>query len=130
MQRRQFPRLLIGTALLVMLLQGCAFFHRAKPSRPLAGVWTNQTGTVWTLAEDGTFDVDVNGDGRRDTHGKYTVRNGTITLRNTGFIPKSCSDEGVYHFTRNGAELSFSLVRDDCKVRRRMILLAWRLKSG
>jgi hypothetical protein len=129
MQRRQFSPLFLGVALLVLPLQGCAFFQRAKPASPIAGVWTNQTGAVWTLKNDGTFDVDVTGDGQRDTHGKYSVKNDTITLHNTGMIPKSCSEDGVYHFTRNGAELSFTLVRDDCRIRRKMILLAWHLQS-
>jgi hypothetical protein len=63
MQRRQFSPLFLGVALLVLPLQGCAFFQRAKPASPIAGVWTNQTGAVWTLKNDGTFDVDVTGDG-------------------------------------------------------------------
>jgi hypothetical protein len=131
MQKRQFHPAFLGAAFSVLLLQGCAVFHHTKPSSPLAGSWTNQTGTVWTLNEDGTFDVDLTRDGQRDTHGKYTIKGDTITLRSTGgMIPKSCSGNGVYHFARNGSELSFTLVSDDCRLRRKNVLLVWHLKSG
>jgi hypothetical protein len=97
----------------------------------VAGLWTNQIGTVWMLKDDGTFDVDLTRDGQRDTWGKYTIKGDTITLRSTGgMMPKSCSGNGVYHFKRNGSELSFMLVSDDCKLRRKNILLVWHLKKS
>lgn len=130
MQKRRFHPVLPGVALLI-LLQGCAFFHHTKPSSPVAGLWTNPTGTVWTVKEDGTFDVDLTRDGQPDTRGKYTINGDMITLRNTGgMMPKSCSGNGVYRFVRNGAELSFTLVSDNCRLRRKNILLAWHLKKA
>jgi hypothetical protein len=129
MQRRQFHAGLSGVALLV-LLQGCAFFHHTRPSSPVAGLWSNQTGTTWLLKEDGTFEVDLTRDGQRDTWGKYTIKGDTMTLRSTGgMIPKSCSGSGVYHFTRNGSALSFALVDDACRLRRKTVLLPWHLKN-
>jgi hypothetical protein len=127
---RRFAWVVFGSALLLWL-EGCAFFQHEKASSPVAGSWTNETGTVWMLKDDGTFDVDVTRDGQRDTWGKYTIKNDVIRLRSTGgMMPKSCTDEGVYRFQRNGPDLSFTLMSDDCKVRRKMVLLAWHLKKS
>ena len=129
MLKRQFHSLVIGAAWLV-LVTGCTFFQHARSS-PLAGSWTNQIGTVWMLKDDGTFDVDLTRDGQRDSWGKYTIKGDTITVRSTGgMMPKSCSGNGVYHFKRNGSELSFTLVSDDCKLRRKNVLLGWSLKKS
>jgi hypothetical protein len=130
MQTRQFHPVFFLGAVLLFLLQGCAFFQHTKQSSPLAGSWTNQTGTVWVLKEDGTFDVDLTRDGQRDTRGKYTIKGDIITLRSTGgMMPKSCSGNGVYHFTRNDSELVFALVSDDCRLRRKNVLLPWHLQK-
>jgi hypothetical protein len=116
---------------LLGIVPGCSMFSHAKPSSPVAGFWTNQIGTVWMLKDDGTFDVDLTQDGQRDAWGKYTIKGDTITLRSTGgMMPKSCSGNGVYHFKRNDSELSFTLVSDDCKLRRKNVLLVWHLKKS
>jgi hypothetical protein len=91
-------------ALSITLLPGCGIFPRRGPSA-LVGTWTNQAGTVWTIKENGTFDVDLNDDGRREAWGRYSVEGDLVTLRSTGgYTPKGCKGKGVYHFERTAEE--------------------------
>lgn len=122
--------LILVAALSLTLLQGCGIFPRRGPSA-LVGAWTNQTGTVWTIKENGTFDVDLDGDGRREAWGKYSVDGDMVTLRGTGgYMPKGCKDKGLYHFDRTAEDkLQFTLVNDACKLRRKNVLQVWRLKK-
>ena len=116
-----------GVALL--LLEACA---TTKPSGPaaLAGTWTNSLGTVWTMKTDGSFDVDLNHDGKRDAWGHCTVEGDTIRIVGTGgTIPKGCAKTtGVYHFTQSKDTLHFTLVKDACKMRVKNVTLDWKKK--
>lgn len=95
----------------------------------LVGTWSNTLDAIWTIKSDGTFDVDLNHNGRRDLWGKYTVSGDTITLlRKGGFITNQCAGRGVYRFNRTGNALQFTLIRDDCRLRRKYVLLPWTLK--
>lgn len=122
--------LVLVAALSLTLLPGCGIFPRRGPSA-LVGTWTNQMGTVWTIRENGTFDVDLNSDGRREAWGKYSVEGDLVTLRATGgYTPKGCKGKGVYHFDRTAEDkLQFILVNDACKLRRKNVLESWRLKK-
>jgi hypothetical protein len=105
-------------------------FPRRGPSA-LVGTWTNQMSTVWTIREHGTFDVDLDGDGKREAWGKYSVDGDMVTLRATGgYMPKGCKDKGLYHFDRTAEDtLQFTLVNDACRLRRKNVLQTWRLKK-
>jgi hypothetical protein len=113
----------------MLLLQACA---TTKPSGPatLAGTWTNSLGTVWTMRGDGSFDVDLNHDGKRDAWGNCTVEGDTVTIVGTGgTVPKGCAKTtGVYHFTRSKDTLHFTLVKDPCKMRVKNVTLDWTKK--
>ena len=122
-----------GTVVLLLALfvvDGCALFQpKAAGREAVVGTWRNTLGTIWTLKANGTFDVDLNHNGQRDGWGKYKVSGGTLTLWRTGGIsPKHCQDDGVYQFTRDKNTLRFTLVSDDCKLRRKNMLLPWTLK--
>jgi hypothetical protein len=120
---------LVAGAIILALLQSCAWFHKPGPP-PLVGTWTNPTGTLWMIKADGTFDVDFTKNGQRDAWGKYTVDGDTVTLVAVGGMkPKGCDGEGIYNFKRNGNALSFTLVNDTCKLRKKNVLLPWRLKK-
>jgi hypothetical protein len=120
---------ILPALLILAVLSGCAMFPKAKSS-PVVGTWTNSIGTTWMIKSDGTFDVDLNRDGKRDAWGSYSVDNETITVRGTGgMMPKGCDGEGVYHFKRNGDNLSFTVVNDKCKLRKKNLAQAWRLKK-
>jgi hypothetical protein len=121
-------RILAG-AILFSALPGCAWWPHAKAS-PVVGTWANRIGTVWTIKEDGTFDVDLTRDGKRDTWGSYTVEGDAMTINDLNpKMSKTCPGPGVYRFQRNGAELTFTLVSDACKLRKANILLGWRLRK-
>ena len=117
----------IGIA--VLLLQACATAPTTGPAA-LTGRWTNSLGTVWTMRADGSFDVDLNHDGKRDAWGMCTVEGNTVTIVGTGgVVPKGCAKaSGIYHFTRSKDTLHFTLVKDTCKLRVKNVTLDWRLK--
>jgi hypothetical protein len=125
---QRWIQFLVG-GLLLAFLPGCAWFQKASLS-PLVGSWTNSIGAVWMIKADGTFDVDLTRNGKRDAWGKYSLDGDTVTLVATGGLkPKGCDGKGVYHFVRAGDELTFTLVNDSCKLRKKNVLLPWRLKK-
>jgi hypothetical protein len=122
-----FFQLLFAGALIALI--GSCVTTRSGPAA-LTGTWTNSLGTDWTMKADGTFDVDRNHDGKRDIWGTYTVAGDTVTIQGTGGkTPKDCKGPGVYKFSRPDENtLSFTLVSDTCKDRKKNVLLAWHQK--
>jgi hypothetical protein len=121
-----FRALLAGLCL--TLLAACAT-HPPFGTSPLVGTWTNSIGSVWVIKSDGTFDVDLNHNGERDAWGTWSVTGDMVTLERTGGIkPKGCDGKGIYHFTRSGNTLQFTLASDKCKLRKKNVLLAWHRK--
>jgi hypothetical protein len=124
-----------GSAFQILLLgafcafwSGCAMYPRAG-APALIGTWTNPFGTIWTLNNDGTFEVDLNHDNRRDAWGTFTVESDTVTIHGTGgLMPTGCKGDGVYRFHRTGDTMHFTRVHDRCKLRVKNILLTWRRK--
>ena len=82
------------------------------------------------MRADGSFDVDLNHDGKRDAWGICKVEGNTVTIVGTGgIVPKGCAKaEGIYHFTRNKDTLQFTLVKDPCKLRVKNVTLDWHPK--
>lgn len=82
------------------------------------------------MAADGSFDVDLNHDGKRDAWGKCTVEGSTVTIIGTGgAVPKGCAKStGSYSFTRTKDTLHFTLIKDPCKERVKNVTLAWTRK--
>ena len=121
------PSLRITLAgVLLLFLNACAT-NVPSGQGPLVGTWTNSLGTVWTVKPDGTFDVVG---GKRHIWGNYTVAADTVTVQETGGnTAKGCHGPGVYKFSRTGDNmLSFTLVSDTCKERKKNVLLAWHKK--
>jgi hypothetical protein len=121
------PSLRITLAgVLLLFLNACAT-NVPSGQGPLVGTWTNSLGTVWTVKPDGTFDVVG---GKRHIWGNYTVAADTVTVQETGGnTAKGCKGPGVYKFSRTGDNmLSFTLVSDTCKERKKNVLLAWHKK--
>src|SRR3954463_7503813 len=126
--RRSVQFLICGG--LAVLFTGCAMF-RDKGQPDIVGSWTNPIGGGWIFRPDGTFDVDLNNDGKRDGWGKYKVDASQIALQRTGGInPKGCNGPGVYMYKREGDKLTFTLMSDRCKLRKKNVLLPWKLKQG
>ena len=112
---------------LVLLLNACAT-NAPTAQGALVGTWTNSLGTAVTYKADGTFDVVG---GKRHIWGNYTVAaSDTVTFQETGGnTAKGCEGPGVYKFSRTGDNtLTFKLVSDACKERKKNVLLAWHKK--
>jgi hypothetical protein len=120
---------LLVVCFVLMLIDACATYPRTGQAA-LAGTWTNSLGTVWTCRADGTFDVDLNRDGKRDAWGRVTTSGDTATIQRVGGInPKGCTGPGVYKFTRPDKDsLEFTLVSDACRLRKKNVLLPWHRK--
>ena len=120
---------IVLAGILLVLLNACATYPKSGQAA-LAGTWTNSLGTVWMIKVDGTWDADLNRDGKRDAWGTYTASGDTVTLQRTGGIkPKGCDGPGVYKFSRTDEKnLTFTLVKDACKLRKKNVLMPWRQK--
>jgi hypothetical protein len=118
--------ILVGVA--ALLLEACA--TTASGPAGLAGTWKNSMGTVWTIRADGSFDVDLNREGKRDAWGNCTFQGDTMNIVGTGGkVPKECATStGVYHFKRTGDKLHFTLVSDPCKLRAKNVTQDWTKK--
>jgi hypothetical protein len=127
MKIQSFLKLLFACTLITLV--GACATTRSGPAA-LTGTWTNSLGTIWTMKADGTFDVDRNHDGKRDIWGTYTVAGDTVTIQGTGGkTPKGCTGPGVYNFSRpNENTLTFTLVSDTCRDRKKNVLLTWHQK--
>ncbi len=126
MKRRHLGQLCLA-GIFVGLLGACAHYPR-HGSGALVGTWKNSLGTVWTVRDDGTFDVDLDQDGKRDSWGKYKVKDDVVTMmRVGGYAPKRCRGKGTYRFSRPTVDtLQFTLVQDDCKLRIKNMVLSWK----
>jgi hypothetical protein len=114
----------------VALLGGCAMFQE-KGQPGVVGTWTNSLGTVWAIKADGTFQVDLNKDGKVDIWGKYTVAGDTMTIQEVhGKTPKACTKPASYKFNRTDGGLQFTLVSDKCKLREKNVLMPWKPWKG
>ena len=114
----------------VVLFQACAITPPTTGMAALTGSWSNSLGTVWTMRADGSFDVDLNKDGKRDAWGTCKVDLDTVTITGTGGVePKGCAKTtGSYHFTRKGNTLHFILIKDPCAERVKNVTLDWTKK--
>jgi hypothetical protein len=113
---------------LLLFLNACAT-NAPSGQGPLIGTWTNSLGTVWTVKADNSFDV-VAAAPKRHISGNLTVAGDTVTVQETGGkSAKGCEGPGVYKFSRTGDNtLTFTLVSDACKERKKNVLLAWHKK--
>ena len=110
---------------LIALVSACATVPSAKPVS-LVGRWSNSLGTVWILKPDGTFQVDLDKDGKPDISGNYTVSGDMLTINEVhGNTPKVCKQPATYRFERVGNELHFTLVSDKCKLRIKNVTRPW-----
>jgi hypothetical protein len=117
---------IIFAGALIALMAACATAPQSGPAA-LAGTWTNSMGTVWRLNPDGTFQVDLDKNGKPDVWGHYTVSGDTLTISEVrGKTPKACKQPASYKFNRMGDELHFTLVSDKCKLRIQNVTQAWK----
>jgi hypothetical protein len=121
-------RIILAGALLGALA-ACATYPKTGQSA-LVGTWTNSLGTVWMINADGTFTVELNKHDKPDVWGKYTVSGDMMTISEVkGKTPKACKSRATYKFSRTDAKtLSFTVVKDSCKLRKQNILAGWTLK--
>ncbi len=121
---------IVLAAIALASLGACATYPKTGQAA-LAGTWTNSLGSVWTMSNDGTFTVDLNKDGKPDVWGRCTVQGDMVTIHETkaSKTPKGCKGPGSYKFSRPDKDsLQFTLVKDNCKLRKQNVLSAWHQK--
>jgi hypothetical protein len=115
-------------AALIVLVNACATAPTSGPAA-LVGTWTNTVGTVWTVNPDGTFQVDLDKNGKPDVWGHYTVSGDTLMISEArGKTPKACKQPATYKFNRMADQLHFTLVSDKCKLRIQNVTQPWTKK--
>jgi hypothetical protein len=121
-------RIVLAGAVLAAL--GACAMYPTSGHDALVGTWTNSFGTVWMIKADGTFDVDLKHQSKRDAWGNWTVSGDQVTIqRSGGMKPKGCDGPGVYKFARTEKEtLQFTLVSDKCKLRIKNVTQPWKKK--
>jgi hypothetical protein len=114
----------------VLFIPACAITPPTTGMAALTGSWSNSLGTVWTMRADGSFDVDLDKDGKRDAWGTCSVEGNKIIITGTGGVsPKGCDKTtGSYNFTRTKNTLHFTLVKDPCQERVKNVTLDWTKK--
>lgn len=114
----------------VFFFQACATTAPTSGTAALVGAWTNSLGTILTVRADGSFDVDLDHDGKRDAWGQNNVDGNTVAIVGTGgVVPKGCANTtGRYTFTRTQNTLHFTLIKDACKLRAKNVTLDWTKK--
>lgn len=129
MKLQAVSRILLAVVAL-LFFQACATTAPTSGPAALTGTWTNSLGTVLTIAADGSFEVDLDKDGKRDAWGQNTVEGNMVTIVGTGgVVPKGCANtKGRYNFTRSGKTLHFALIKDPCKLRVKNVTLDWTKK--
>ncbi len=117
-------------AIAMLLFSSCGLFFPENRENVLVGTWRNSLGAVWTIKPNGTFDVDLTQNGRRDVGGKYDLIGDKLILKITsGLRPKGCDGKGIYRFARVHDTLQLTLIQDDCRLRKKNMLLVWKLKA-
>jgi hypothetical protein len=113
------------------MLTSCAIVpHRSKMEIPFAGTWMNSGKIEWVINRDGTYHVDVDQDGQRDSWGTMSVRGDLVQIRATGGLlhGSDCRRAGTYRYSMSGDTIRVTLVEDRCKMRRRHLAGEWRRK--
>lgn len=119
---------IIFAGALIALISACATAPTSGPAA-LVGTWSNTLGTVWTVNPDGTFQVDLDKDGKPDVWGKYTVSADMVTINEVrGKAPQACKHPAIYRFNRMGDQLHLTLVSDTCKLRIKNATQPWTKK--
>jgi hypothetical protein len=119
---------IIFAGVLIALISACATAPTSGPGA-LVGTWSNTLGTVWTVNPDGTFQVDLDKDGKPDVWGKYAVTGDTVTISEVrANTPKACKHPAIYRFNRMGDQLHFTLLSDTCKLRIKNVTQPWTKK--
>ena len=93
-------------------------------AQSIAGNWEtkipNEDGTMMTvklvMGADGTYAVDLGGDGTTDIRGKYEMKDGQMNIQDTGG-EGSCQGKGVYKVTSSGSTMTMTRVSDECEGR-------------
>ena len=92
-------------------------------AQSIAGDWETQVpgqeeGTLVTIkvkmSDDGTYAVDLGGDGTVDINGKYSVTDGVITVQDTDTGPNTCNGKGMYKLETTDTTLKMTRISDEC----------------
>ncbi len=135
-QKKWTPVVLIG---IVAILFSCGFSWKMKtrpreikkPGTRISGIWQMKDAakTVHKInfLPNGSFEMDLNGDGAKDIWGEYAASANRVTLIDKGgAIDPTCHSAGVYRYTLSRKELRFTPLSDRCLPRVKAFESAWK----
>src|SRR5260370_42531366 len=102
-------RIILAGALMIVM-GACATAPTSGPAA-LVGTWTNTVGTVWTVNPDGTFQVELDRNGKPDASARYTVFGDSLTISAVrGKTPIPCKAPATCKCNIRGFQMHFTLV--------------------
>ena len=100
----------------------------------IVGEWSHTIENInvtvkMNLISEGTFKAEITVDNEHHIRtGTYTVSDNKITFNDDPNSGSSCTNPGIYNYSLNENQLTFTLVSDDsdaCDGRKRMIIATW-----
>lgn len=131
--RKSFQYFVIAVVVAVSGLQASNSFakeFRALTSRKITGSWKfqdpNNGPQKLTFRKNGTYELDFDGDGKKDIWGDYKISHDWLILKDTGgdFV-FDCSQQGAYGFSIEEDVLTLKLMGDQCPSRSQAMSMPW-----
>ena len=119
--------------LLAVAAVSCPVFakeFRAITSDKIAGSWQFKDPVngkqKLKFFKDGTYQLDFNGDGKKDIWGEYRESQDWLIMNDTGgdFV-FDCGQQGAYRFNITNDVLKFRLMGDQCESRTQAMSVEW-----
>ena len=122
----------VSLMLFISLIAGeiSAAEFRGISSHKITGSWkfkdSNDGPQKITFLKDGTYNLDFDGDGKRDIWGSYRISQDWIILNDVGgdFV-FDCGQQGAYSFRINDDILTFTMMADQCPSRSQAMSVQW-----
>ncbi|GEM_PF-2621766 len=127
--RRIYFSLLIGS--LALAMAGCVSIEKyAGTTGNVIGSWKfkdpNFGPQILTFRDDEIYELDYDGDGKKDIWGSYRISRNWLFLNDLGgdFV-FDCGQDGAYTYRVKGDIMTFMLMADQCPARHEAMSVEW-----
>ena len=124
--------IVISVIFIMTASMGCSFYKWLSKERVnLVGKWQFKDPAmgpaILALKEDGTYELDDNGDGTKDIWGHYRPSLNWVTFKDEGGnFDKTCGQDGSYEYKIKGRTVTFNIMADPCARRSSALSVAWK----